>query len=274
MKKLYISAFLTLALSAALLSSCSYNPGPNVLPADTTHNSKLTIKQDFKARYDIYVVDTSKNGNNADIISPDSVKKNIEQIVIDTTRSLTDKNGITKNHVAVVITYINPQGSPQDTGYFYQDPNGDLYRYNFGFSILNQYTFLTQNIGHNIDVGWVLVAKLSAAAGTTWIAKSDTEQIQSPQINVFLKSVATMKADTNIVVGTETFKARHVQHVISAATPTGLGIDETGQVIIDSYMSADLGAVLIDFFRHSTLQGKLANSQTQGKFKIMTSYQK
>ncbi len=264
MKNLYIAVFIALAASSTFISSCSYNPGPNSVPVDTSHYSKLTFKKDFHARYDIFVVDTAdKNGNNVDH-RIDSTRINVQEIVVDT--GITYKG---KTNVARVVTYM-PAPNKNDTGYFYQDPNGDLYRYNYGFSILNQYTFLTQAIGHDIDVGWVLAAKIEAPSGTTWVAKIDTEHIQAPQLDVFLTSQATMKDDTTILVGTETIKARHVQHKVTASTPPGIA--ETGEVNIDSYMSADLSAVLIDFFRHSTLQGQLSNSKTQGKIKIMTSH--
>lgn len=274
MKKLYCTFSVSFIALAAFLSSCSYNPGPTVVPIDTTHNSKLTFKKDFDARYDIFLVDTAKNGNNADHINlTDSVKKNIEEKIIDTTRSLTDKNGITKNHVAVIVTYTNPPGSSQDTNYFYQDPNGDLYRYNFGFSILNQFTYLTQAIGSNVDVGWVLAAKMASAEGTTWVARTDSVLIQSLGIWVYLSSQGQMMADTSFLVGTETIKARHSRNTVTATAAGGASTGgESGIVMIDSYYSAAINAVVEDFFRHVTLSGSLLKQQAQGKFKILTTH--
>ena len=77
-------------------------------------------------------------------------------------------------------------------------------------------------------------------------------------------------ADTSLIIRiTETVKARHARSTVSADAAGGL---EHGQVIIDSYYSTSINAVMEDFYRHVKLSGLLLNQQAQGKFKIMTSY--
>ena len=261
MKTFYLTAFLAFSATIAFFSSCSYNPGSST-PADTTHNSKLTFKQDYHAHYDLFVVDTAdKNGNNPDNILT-TTKIQLVDKVVDTGLSFHGKYPVVK-----IISYqVN---IATDSEYFYQDPNGDLYRYNFGFSILNKFTFLTQAIGSNIDVGWVLSAKITSPEGTSWIARNpDTVYLQSPNIPVILHSQGVMMADTSFLVGTEIVKARHSRNTVTA---TALGIVENGSVIIDSYYSTAINAIVEDFFRHVTLTGYFPQ-QAQGKLKIMTSH--
>ncbi|MFI5264602.1 MAG: hypothetical protein ACHQM6_08815, partial [Candidatus Kapaibacterium sp.] len=225
--------------------------------------------------YDITIVDTAINGNNPDHLT-DSVRKDVQEKIIDTTKSITDKNSVTKNHVAVSITFShpippNPAGTAQDTDYLYQDPNGDLYRYNFGFSILNQFPFIVQIAGGNVDVGWVLAAKLTSSVGTKWVAKTDTVII-SGGLSIYLLSEGEMMADTSFVLGTQTIKTRHARNTVTATALGGAPVGETATVILDSYYSTDINAVVCDFFRHVTLIGSQYSKQAQGTFKVMTSY--
>ena len=264
MKKLYFAAFIALTASAALLSSCSYNPGPNVVPADTTYSKQVKFTKAHTSYYDISQVDTADvNGNYADQIVG-STRVNVQEIVIDTGLQYKGKTNVTK-----IVTYT----TPTDTNYFYTDPaNGNLYRYNFGFSTLNQNGILTNALGQQIDVGWVLCSKPGASVGTTWQAAFDSINIPSYNLTVYVKSIATTKKDTAITVGNYTLKATHVQFLVTATTPTGSLANETGSVIVDSYLAPDIGEVAIDFFRHTKLSGNIINTQTRGSFKILTLY--
>ncbi|MEP7234768.1 MAG: hypothetical protein ABI778_05685, partial [Ignavibacteriota bacterium] len=257
MKKLLCLSLIAALGSVFFFSSCSYEPDSTTPPTAT-----MKFKQGFSGRYDIFIVDTAVNGNNPDHIT-DSVRHNIEEKIIDTNRTITDGKGVTKSHVAVGVTFVNPAGNPQDSDFFFQDTNGDLYRYNFGFSILNQFPFLTQVIGSRVDVGWVLAAKMTSATGATWEAKSDTVIIASNGIPVYLTSQGQMMADTTFLVGSEIVKARHSRNTVTAMATGGL---ETGSVILDSYYSTDLNAVICDFFRHVTLSGTLLNQKAQGTY--------
>src|SRR5438874_7183827 len=106
---------------AGILSSCSSN---SVTPIPSQN---LNFKKDFTANYDISIVDTNGNGNghNSDSILAEG-RKSVTDIVIDTAASWGGKNNIVK-----IKEFQN--GQAIDSEYFYQDPNGDLYRYNFGF---------------------------------------------------------------------------------------------------------------------------------------------
>jgi len=222
----------------------------------------MNFKLQLHSFYDLFVVDTADaSGSNPDKILTNT-RKNFQEIIVDT--------GLTymgKNHVARVVFYDTTLTPPNETYYFYQDPNGDLYRYNFGFNLLNQFTFLTQLIGSQVDVGWVLAAKMTSAEGTKWTARTDSVLIQAYNTEVYLVSQGQMLADTVFLVGAESIKARHSRNVVTASTAGGA---ETGNVVIDSYYSTDAGEIVEDFYRHVTLAGQLLNQQAQGKLKIMT----
>ncbi len=257
MKKLHLFSLAGFIAATAFLSSCSYNPGSTVPPSGTP----LDFKKAFNGNYDIFVVDTADaNGNNPDKIISTS-KISVSDIVADT--GLTYQG---KSHVTKIMTY---QGNTlTDSNYYYQDPNGDLYRYNFGFNILNQFTYLTQAIGSNVDVGWVLASKMISPTGTTWVARTDSVLIQSFNVWVYLSSQGEMMADTTFLIGTQTVKARHARNIVNASAAANLA---NGQAIVDSYYSSDINAVVEDFFRHVKLTGGI-NQQVQGQLKIMTSH--
>jgi len=265
MKKIHILAIGAIFGITAILSSCSSSS--DTTPPDTTGpTAKMNFKKDFHSQYDIFVVDSADaSGNNGDRILG-STRVSAPEIIVDTALSFMGKTNVVR-----IVTFMTPPAL-NDTNYFYQDPNGDLYRYNYGFSILNQFSYLVQAIGSPVDVGWVLAAKMTSKEGTTWVAKTDSVLIQQFNIPVYLTSQATMLSDTTFLVDTSHVKARHVQHIITAKA--GNGVAQDGKVIIDSYLSTDINAVVEDFFRHVKLSGQLLNAQAQGKLKIMTSYGK
>jgi hypothetical protein len=255
MKKNTISLFIVFALTA-LFTSCSYNPST---PGTVT---TMHFAKDFTAYYDISNVDTSGSGHNGDSILVTG-RISVTDVVIDTNVTWAGKS-----HAVLIKTY---QGSQVvDSQYYYQDPNGDLYRYNFAFSILNEFPYLKAGAGGSIDVGWVLAAKINSGSGTTWIPRSpDTLVIQSGlNIPVVLASTGQMMTDTTITVNAVSVKVRHSHVVVSA---TAVGVTENGTAVIDSYYSTDINATVEDFYRHVTLTG-FFNQQEQGKFKIMTSH--
>lgn len=261
MKKLHLITFA--ATITSIISSCSYNPST---PAPVTG---MNFKKDFTAHYNIFVADTAdKNGNNGDLIDPIGAKIGLLEIVVDTAISYKGKD-----HVARVVTYDSTLTPKNDTNYFYQDPNGDLYRYNYGFNILNQFSYLVQAIGGKVDVGWVLAAKIGSATGTTWLAKSDSALIVSFNTEVYLTSQGQMMADTTFIIGAETIKTHHARNTVNATALGGASAGgQSGTAIIDSYYSTDINAVIEDFYRHVTLFGHPLSQQAQGKFKIMTSH--
>jgi hypothetical protein len=241
---------------AAILSSCSYEPGA------TGQSVNSPFKKDFTASYDISSVDTAGTGHTADAILT-AGRVSAQEITVDTGVTYKGKSG-----VARIVTFTTPT---PDTNYFYQDANGNLYRYNFGFTILNQFPYLVTAFGSNIDVGWVLAAKMNSTNGTTWTARdNDTLTIQGFNVPVVLSSQGIVLADTTFTIGTSQVKAKHMRNTVTA---TAIGFVENGEAVIDSYYSADLGAVVEDYFHHVNLAGQLLNQQAQGKFKIMTSHQ-
>jgi hypothetical protein len=257
--------YLFILATSALLSSCSYNGASNP-PVTTTDSTLVNFKQGFHSQFDVFVVDTADaSGNNGDKIL-NSTRKSVQEITVST--GITYKG---KSNVAMVVTF----DQTNDTNYFYQDPNGDLYRYNFGFNILNQYSFLVQALGKPIDEGWVLASKMKSSAGTPWVAKSeDSIQLAGLGLNLYVhfSSSAQMLADTTIIVGTTSLVCRHARHHVIAFVPQGQFGHETGDAYVDTYISTSIGAVPLDFYHHVVLSGTLLTAQAQGKFKLMTSY--
>jgi hypothetical protein len=259
MKKSTVFSFVTIIIALVSLSSCKYDP---VTTPTNNYTAKLSFKKDFHANYDVSVVDTADvSGNNGDKILGNT-RTSVQEIIVDT--GITYKG---KDHVTRIVAFMTP--NPNDTNYFYQDANGDLYRYNFGFTILNQFPYLVNAIGSPVDVGWVLAAKITANEGTQWAAKSDSVLVQFAGIEVYLTSQGIMMGDTTFTIGTEQIKARHARNTVTAKTA---GNEEHGSVVIDSYYSTDINAVVEDFFRHVSLSGALLNQQAQGKLKLMTSH--
>jgi len=263
MKKLYLAL---LAAGVALISSCSYN-GAATTPPGATDSTLVTFKTQFTANFDEFVVDTAHgNSGMGDTVLSDN-RISVQDIVVDT--GLTYKG---YSHVAKVVTM---QGSLAiDSDFYYQDPSGDLYRYNFGFKILNSYAVLVAAIGAPVDQGWILAARMKSASGTTWIAKQE-DSIAVTFINglyVHFSSSAQMLADTTIIVGTQSLKCRHARHHVIASVPQGQYGHEAGDAYVDTYVCPALGAVPIDFYHHVVLAGSLTTSQAQGKFKLMTSH--
>jgi len=64
------------------------------------------------------------------------------------------------------------KAKPSLIKYFYQDPNGDLYRYNFGFSILNQFPFTGSGNWRACRCWLGFGGKMTSASGTTWVARN------------------------------------------------------------------------------------------------------
>ena len=254
---------LVVAVCSALcipLISCSSSTsggGGNNSYTPTTMNFKAgTI-----AYYELLGVGVpDSSGNNGDRIDTIGAQYNVQELVVGTTFNYKGYNNVTMNVFAA---------NPRDTDYYYQDASGNLYRYNYGFSILNQYTFLTAALGSQIDVGWVLVAKPGSPAGTTWIGKYDSMVVQSYGIKFYLKDVATTMNDTTFYISTDTIKAQHIRHDVNAYTAPGGG-QTTGEIVIDTYISPELGLTVEDFFHHSKIAGPLFNGQQRGSLKLMT----
>ena len=137
MKKLRSLPIAAIIAATVFLSSCSYNPNSNPPPGPT---AKMNFQKDFHANYDIFIVDTAdKNGNNG--YHTGRHRRACSEIIVT---NITYPDLKSKTSVALIVTY-DGFPTPNDTNYFYQDPNGDLYRYNFGFSILNQFLLDTGN---------------------------------------------------------------------------------------------------------------------------------
>ncbi len=247
------ASFVATLLCLLALNSCSTDT-----PSD---NKPVTIqKMKFTAGsshyFNLFLVDTAdKSGNNGDKIIADSAQYNRQELTIDT--------ALTYKGFSNVTRMIFASNQP-DTNYYYQDASGNVWRYNYGFNFLNKFQSLVIALGGPVDVGWVLTAKPGATVGTTWVGKSDSSIIQSFGIKVYLTDNATVMNDTVIAVSSNNITTQHIRHIVVAS-----GGGTNGTVIIDTYISPELGTTVMDFFHHSQISGLLANLQARGSQKIM-----
>lgn len=257
MTKILLSTLFVFVVVAGLTSCDSGGDAPTTEPTVI----KFTPRYNGIFKYDQYIVDTADAaGNNPDRLIPES-KVVVTETVIDTGVTYDGKTNCT----------IISSGS--DSVIYSQAANGDLYRYNFGFDYLNSFPLLVLYVGHEINVKWVLVAKLTDQVGQTWVAAKDSVFLASNGTYVYLQSNATQKADTTIEVMGVGVKCKHVQHVVTATATLNTSplIQANGKDVIDTYISAELGATVWDYFRSATVTGAL-NAKAQGLWKIMTSH--
>ncbi|HET9137409.1 MAG TPA: hypothetical protein VFO76_12290 [Candidatus Kapabacteria bacterium] len=163
MKNFFFLLLAAVVLTVAV-SSCSSSSTET--PPTTYTPTPVHFQQGKIARYDLYLIDTpSSDGSNIDHFVPDSTKYNLEEQVVDTAFAFPLGIKATKTVFA---------STPPDTSYYYQDKDGNLFRYNYGFNTLNNFKDLILALGSPVDVGWVLIAKPGAPSGTTWLAKKDS----------------------------------------------------------------------------------------------------
>ncbi len=258
-----LASGILLVFCTIILSSCGDSGGGGT--SNTYTPVTVKFKQGFNGSYDLFLVDTADaQGNNGDHIINDSVQRNVQELVLSTSAAYPSANGN-----AVISMLFN--SAPPDSNYYYQDKDGFLWRYNYGFNILNKYSDLTNAIGGPVNVGWVLVAKPGAPSGTTWVGKNDSANIQTPfgNVKVYLNDAAMALNDTSFVISDSTIKTTHVRHTVTA---TVQGISTTaGQIVVDTYLSSDLGMTVEDFFHHSVINYP-TKIQSRGSLKIMTNF--
>ncbi len=249
---------LAIATVAVAISSCGSDE-PST--PQTYTPTKVHFRGDGFAKYDLFKVDTpDASGNNPDRLIPNLT--GVEESIVDTAVPF-------PNNVKAVKSVFST--TPPDTSFYYQDANGDLYRYNYGFSALNNYPLLLQYVGHPVDVGWVLIAKPGSPAGTTWVGKKDSVFVPAFFGWFQLQDQATTMDDTTFVVSNgkdTTLKAIHVRHNV---TIHSAGNEILGSIFVDTYFSPDLGLTIEDFYHYSTITGAL-KQKNQGSLKIMKFY--
>jgi hypothetical protein len=218
----------------------------------------VNFQQGLTAHYNLFLVDPSSSGS-GDSVLTDSAQYDVMETILDT--NVANYGEFSK----VTSTYF--ASAPPDSNFYHQDADGNLWRYNYGFSRLNSYTFLVAAVGAPVDVHWVLVAKPGSPVGTTWIAKYDSMLYQAFNIKIYLKDIATTMSDTTFVIAGESIKAEHIRHEVKAFDPTNT---LNGSISIDTYFSPELGLTIEDYFRHSTIASPTFNGMAKGSLKIMT----
>lgn len=253
--------FLVTITLAFVFAAC--DSGTDAPQSDDITPVKFEAKAGFVSRYDQYAVDTSDAaGNNPDRLATET-KVTIVETTIDTGLTFAGRSGVSM-HVAEPVG-----GGKPDTSYYAQDANGDLYRYNYGFSILNNFSDLVVAIGQPVDMGWVLVARLGKKENATWIAKDSSLTVQFLGKPVSFKSSARMLADTSIVVGDSLVLCRAAEHVITAKASIANTDDVKGEVRARTYISGKYGKVVFDFIRSGKFEG-IYKGKFRGLYKIMT----
>jgi len=253
---------LSLVVFSAFVSSCGSTDG-GTTPSTNYTPTPVHFKQSEIAYYQLNIVDTADaSGNNLDRIIPDPDNPMmVEELVADTNVSFSGGIRATKTILA---------SNPPDTNFYYQDKDGNLFRYNYGFSKLNNYSFLVLALGKTVDVGWVLFAKPGAPAGTSWVAKKDS-MLSAQYGKLYLDDNATALADTTFKISDgQNFvdvKTTHVRHIVNGHTG---GNEISGVIVVDFYFSPELGLTIRDLFHSSKLSG--LNLKTRGSEKLMVSY--
>jgi hypothetical protein len=251
--------FLASIALAFIIAAC--DSGADAPPTDDITPLKFAAQAGLVTRYDQYDVDTSDAaGNNPDRLATET-KVTVQETTSDTGLTYAGRTGVSR-HIAIPIG-----GGPADTTYFTQDANGDLYRYNYGFKLLNNFPALSPYLEKPIDMGWVLVMKFGKKEGATWVAKKDSLFLTSIGTTIYFESKATMKADTTILVGTENILCRQAEHVVTATASLG-SLPINGKIVTRTYISAQYGKVVWDFIRSGNITGAL-KSKVRGVYKIM-----
>lgn len=208
---------------AAFFAGCSSTTEP-------TNNTPSTVSftQNAKFTYTEQRRDTTGGTYGNDGIDPTSTDT-VHSTVVDTNMSIYGKTH-------VVAIYNHRTRNENDTAYIWQDGSGNVYRYNYGADILNNIGAVTLALGHRLEVGWVLQAKMSASTGTGWIAARDTENITllGQSAIVTIRDSATRVADTTITVAGSTTTCVHTVHSV-AVTLSSLPV---ATVRLDNYESA------------------------------------
>jgi hypothetical protein len=257
MTKFFLSALFAFVIATGLTSCDSSTSEPNTNEPTVL---KFSAKKNDIFKYDSYIVDTSDaNGNNPNIIL-DSTRVVVTETVVDTAKEYDGRLN------CIIVS------SGSDSIIYSQSANGDLYRYNYGFDYVNSFEALKPYLpADGVNVGWVLVAKLTDKNDQSWVAVQDT--ILLPSFGaVYLKSNAVQKSDTtfHIMGATDAVVCKHVQHTFTATLgegPTAINAVD----VVDTYISAELGATVWDFFRSANVTGAF-KAKVQGKSKIMTSH--
>lgn len=260
---LNMRAFLAIGIVAIGLTFLACDSNTETTTDDNITPLRFDAKAGFVSRFDEYEVDTAGVYFDKPILTS---RVEVQETIKDTGLTYQGKSGVSRH----VIYY--PVSGRRDTAYYCQEANGDLYRYNYGFSLLNNFADLVAAIGQPIDMGWVLVAKFGKKEGATWVAKDSSLTVQFLGKPVFFKSNATMLADTSIVVGTETISCRQAEHVITATASIASANDVNGIIRARTYISAKYGKVVLDFVKSGNFTG-IYTGKVRGVYKVMTSHE-
>jgi len=166
-------------------------------------------------------------------------------------------------------------GSPADSGFYSQDPNGDLYSRGFGLSAMVQQMNLTlKQVGFQFpDPGWLLQIRMASAKGISWTAYQKDTSITVNSLNVTIKmhDTVAMQDDSVYVLAGKSYAIKHARHYIWFTADYVLGNLAAYNGLIDTYVSADLAATVKNVVHQSalTISPTLAGVTKTGNRKML-----
>ncbi len=255
-KYLFVASF---AMFALTFIGCSGSGTVNNPPGPTTDSSKLVFKQGSSTNYQRSTLDSMPG---EPVVMGSEIT--FTQALVDTNFALLPYSKVQRYD----NTYST--GAP-DSSFLWQNSSDDVYAYNFGIDFLNNNVAVSAVIG-KVNIGWVLQAKMKASIGDKWSAVDTTITLSIPTFGnqaLHIQDTAVVMGDTTILVGTDPIKTRHIQHTVTGTTVVGGATD-----VIDTYISASLGATVLNRVHPSNVNAQLlvANKHSQGSVTIMTSH--
>ena len=209
----------------ALTGGCSSSTPPTPAPSQVNYTQNAIYK---------YLDNTR---NSSDMVDTTVANDTVTSTVIVANTSYKGMSNVTE----LINTHSN--GSKQDTTYISQN-NGEFWHYNYGLEAINNNASITNLIGGQVDIGWVLQANFNAVAGDKWVAANDsTLRLTVPvagSIAATVVDTAVEKSDTSITINGSNVFSKHSLHTVTL-TPTGFAPVVT---TVDAYVASSAGVTL------------------------------
>jgi hypothetical protein len=215
---IHIFGILMLALAVGtVIPGCSTSTTPVTTPSQVNYTQAATYTYLYNSRSNSDMVDTT--------IATDTIKSTV--LVANT--SYQGMSNVT------IIRNVHSNGSNPDTTYIAQN-NGEFWHYNYGLEAINNNTSITALIGGQIQIGWVLQAKLNSVVGDTWTAANDST-LSIDGLTARVKITSVEQADTSITVSGNSVFSKHVTHTVTITSALTTPIVST----VDAYVATSVG---------------------------------
>lgn len=228
MTKLSISS---LSLLAAMLVFSGCEKSDPIAPP-TGGNDKIEFVANSEAKFEVYMLDTAQSAQNQRMANADTM----HQTTLEGKAELEGKSATRRGNQY-------QRSNLADTVHVFQDANGDLYMYDFGLDLLNKDPVMQMGLGNQqVHFGWVLVSKMSASSGSTWLAAdtSVTVNLGGLDINARILDNASTMSDTTFMLGTTSYAASRARHVITA----DIGGSVVASTVFEVTIVPELGGIV------------------------------